>query len=63
MAEDQWGFGEWHEAGAGESPSKRVADQSPDHLGAEFQQIEDSENELIAGAAEAVQQQQLQQQG
>ena len=39
-------------------PSKRVADQSPDHPGAKFQQIEDSEDESIAGAAEGVQLQQ-----
>ena len=36
-----------------------MADQSPDHTGAKFQQIEDSEDELIAGAAEDAQQQQL----
>ena len=36
---------------------------SPDSPGAEYQQIEDSEEELIADAAEDVQQQQLQQQG
>ena len=42
---------------------KRVADRSPDHPGAKYQLIEDSEDELIAGAAEGVQEQQLQQQG
>ena len=46
--------------------SKREAEQSPDHPGAEFlaQEIEDSEDELIAGAGkDARQQQQQQQQG
>ena len=42
----------------------RVAEQSPDHFGAKFlaQQIEDSEDELIAGTEEGVRQQQQQQQ-
>ena len=43
--------------------SESVADRSPDHPGAKYQQIEDSEEELIAGATEGAQQQQLQQQG
>ena len=50
-------------AGNTKSVSKRVADRSPDYPGAKYQQIEDSEDELIAGAAEGVQQQQPSQQG
>ena len=42
---------------------KWVADWSPDHPGAKQQQIEDREDDLIAGAEEGVQQQQPSQQG
>ena len=42
--------------------SRRAADRCPDHPRAKYQQIEDSEDELIAGATKGVQQQQLQQQ-
>ena len=42
--------------------SKRAAEQSPEHLVAKCQQIEDSEDELIAGGEDVAQQQQMQQQ-
>ena len=41
--------------------SKRAAKQSPEHPVAKCQQIEDSEDELIAGGEDVAQQQQMQQ--
>ena len=40
---------------------KRAAEQSPEHPVAKWQQIEDSEDELIAGGEDVAQQQQMQQ--
>ena len=78
MNEEPWSCGEWQDTGGSLSgwqlelvtprgTSKRAAEQSPVHPIAKCQQIEDSEDEPIAGGEDVAQQQQqmqqLQQQG